>query len=94
MEAFEWLREAAVPPEGVRLHVVDGAAYTGLVIVDRNRVVLMLAARSDGGGTVTAPEKKTPNLDQYIRPTTSSRSLFEHEAPPWHEDHDGYDYRR
>lgn len=82
-----------MPPEGVRLHVVDGGAYTGLVLVDRNRVVLMLAARSEGGGAVTAPEKKPQNIDPYMR-QPSARSLFEHETPPWHEDHDGYDYRR
>lgn len=40
-----WLREVARPPPDVELHSADGSLFTGLVLVDRNRPVLMLAAQ-------------------------------------------------
>ncbi|WP_437778941.1 hypothetical protein [Sorangium sp. So ce1097] len=44
-EMLDWLREAATPPPGVELFSADGTAFTGLLIVDRNRPIFMLAAR-------------------------------------------------
>jgi hypothetical protein len=43
--AVEWLRDAAEPPHGVKLVAEDGSVYTGLVIIERNAPVVMLAVR-------------------------------------------------
>jgi hypothetical protein len=42
-----WLREVSTPPPGAELRVADGALYTGLVLVERNVVVAILASRQD-----------------------------------------------
>ena len=39
------LRDAAHPPQGVELRAADDALYTGIVVVEKNRPVLMLAVR-------------------------------------------------
>jgi hypothetical protein len=44
-DAAEHLREVARPPRGVELHADDDALYTGLIVVEKNRPVLMLAVR-------------------------------------------------
>jgi len=43
--AWEWLRQSAAAPPGTMLVTPDGSTgtYTGLVLVERNRAVLMLA---------------------------------------------------
>ncbi len=46
--AAAWLRDHAEPPEGVKLQSPDGTLYTGVAIVDRNNVVVLLAARHSG----------------------------------------------
>jgi hypothetical protein len=47
--ALEWLRVAAEPPRGIELRAADGSLYTGFVIVERNKPVLMLAVRQQAG---------------------------------------------
>ena len=42
---LEWLRDVAQPPRGVELRSDDGATFTGVVLVQSSRVVLMLATR-------------------------------------------------
>lgn len=54
-QAVAWLREHAEPPEGVKLQSPDGTVYSGFAIVDRNRIVVLLAARHP-----TAPLPLTP----------------------------------
>lgn len=39
----EWIAEVARPPRGVRLVAEDGAEYSGVVLVEHNEPVLMLA---------------------------------------------------
>ena len=41
----EWLREVTRPPPGLQLHAPDGSIYTGMVIFDSNRAVVVLALR-------------------------------------------------
>lgn len=88
-ELLEQLREAARPPRGVRLSSDDGHVYTGVLLVDRNQVVVMLAvrdARSSERERPTAPTyggsgrgfgSMSDSRDQY----GSARSLFDHERP-------------
>jgi len=54
-QGLEWLKRQAEPPAGVVLHASDGSAYTGLVAVERNQVVLMLAVKHPSLGSRTAP---------------------------------------
>ncbi len=39
----DWLAEVARPPRGVRLVSEDGAEYSGVVLLEQNEPVLMLA---------------------------------------------------
>ena len=41
----DWIAEAAQPPRGVRLVADDGSEFSGLVLVERNRPLMMLALR-------------------------------------------------
>ena len=43
--AIQWLRETTRPPPGLLLHAPDGSVFTGLVLVDSNRAVIVLALR-------------------------------------------------
>lgn len=40
-----WLQDAAAAPPGLELVAPDGAAYTGVVVIERSRAVLMVALR-------------------------------------------------
>lgn len=53
--AVAWLREHAQPPQGTRLISPDGGAYTGVAVVDRNNVVVLIAARSEGFSPSPSP---------------------------------------
>jgi hypothetical protein len=63
-----WLREAARPPPGVELVTSDGALYSGIVVIDRNRPVAMFAARQTSG-----PRPRPPSPPTYGGP---------HHGPP------------
>ncbi|MCL4750441.1 MAG: hypothetical protein KJ015_09785 [Myxococcales bacterium] len=41
----EWLREVSEPPRGLELRAVDGARYSGAVVVQSNRIVLAWLVR-------------------------------------------------
>ena len=47
--AVEWLRDAARPPSGVELKTNDGSTYSGVVLVERNELRLMIAVRHPPG---------------------------------------------
>ena len=42
---WRWLQQIAEAPPGLILVAPDGAKFTGLVIVDRSRVVMLVAIR-------------------------------------------------
>jgi len=46
--ACVWLRETATPPSNLVFRTDDNQVYTGLVVLERNRAVLMLAVRNQG----------------------------------------------
>lgn len=88
-EIVERIREAARPPRGARLTTDDGHVYTGVLLVDRNDVVVMFAMRD---ARTTERERTVPTYGSSGRsfggPLTdtrdsysSARSLFEHERP-------------
>ncbi len=53
-ETVAWLREVARPPPNVRLVSDDGASFSGIVLVERSDVVIMLAARHTPGFPVAS----------------------------------------
>lgn len=86
-QALAWLRDVAEPPSGVELRCNDGAAYTGLVVVERNKPVIMLAVRHPPGPVV----ERTP----VITPAPVQRPLYGHERldpddPVWDRDRGFY----
>jgi hypothetical protein len=60
-EAIDWIRDAATPPDHLEFKASDGAVYTGLVVLERSRAILMLAVRSQ----VPAPPIVTPPRPAY-----------------------------
>ena len=82
-QALEWLRDVAEPPQGIELRAADGSAYTGFVIIDRNKPILMLAVRHPPGPVV----ERAP----VITPPPVQRPLYGHERldpddPTWDRD--------
>jgi hypothetical protein len=43
--AWRWLQQISEPPTGLELVSPDGARFTGICIIERNRAVLLLALR-------------------------------------------------
>jgi hypothetical protein len=58
-EAIDWIRDAATPPDHLEFKASDGAVYTGLVVLERSRAILMLAVRS--GQFAPNPPLVTPH---------------------------------
>jgi hypothetical protein len=83
--ALEWLRVAAEPPRGIELRSADGSVYTGFVIVERSKPVLMLAVRHLPGPVVERAPLITPS---------PHRSPYGHaidpDAPYWDRDSGPY----
>ena len=87
--ALGWLRDVGEPPRGVELRSDDGSTYTGFVIVERNKPLLMLAVRHQ-----PAPASPGPPV---ITPAPVQRPLYGHDridpdAPYW--DRDSVPYGR
>jgi hypothetical protein len=85
-ELLDWLREAATPPPGVELFSADGAAFTGIVIVDRNRPVVMLAARQGAAPRTQTSPSIPPSSARYSHPPYGQRSLFADDDEPYFRD--------
>lgn len=66
----EWIADAAQPPRGVRLVADDGSEFSGVVLVERNRPVLMLALRV-GAASQREPRPQAPYATPYERPLWS-----------------------
>lgn len=69
----EWIADAAQPPRGVRLVADDGSEFSGVVLLERNRPVLMLALRVGAAShPMPAPRQQAPYATPYERPLWSS----------------------
>jgi hypothetical protein len=83
---LERVRELAEPPEGVTLTSLDGSTYTGLALVESNRVVLLLAARQEPL-LVTRPGERAPLITPPPRPSPRpfypQRPLLDPDDPMW-----------
>ena len=77
LRAFSaWLREVLTPPAGAELRVPDGSSYTGIVVVERNVVVAILAFRQ-----AYEPPRGQP-LEAPRSPGPPSPSRWSPEARP------------
>jgi hypothetical protein len=65
--AVEWLRDAAQPPPGLELSSSDGSLYSGLALIERNKLVLVLAVKSG-----VAPNRPAAFQPPYRGPAPSS----------------------
>jgi hypothetical protein len=89
-EMLDWLRETATPPQGVELFSADGAAFTGILIVDRNRPIFMLAARQSPAPRIHMGPSVSPSTPRYGSPY-GQRSLFdEDDESYWRDGHAGW----
>jgi hypothetical protein len=83
---LERVRELAEPPEGVTLTSPDGSTYTGLALVESNRVVLLLASRQEPLVVTVAGERApliTPPPRPPSRPFYQQRPLLDPDDPMW-----------
>lgn len=48
--AWNWLCDVAEPPAGTRLTVPGGTVHSGVAVIERNRVLLLVAVRHGRGG--------------------------------------------
>jgi len=78
-----WVRDFAEPPAGVELRSNDGSTYTGLVIVERSRPILMLAVRQ-APGAQPLPIVTPPPTHQrlYRRPHIEEEDNWDDEKLP------------
>jgi hypothetical protein len=68
----EWIADAAQPPRGVRLVADDGSEFSGVVLLERNRPVLMLALRvAAASHPMPPPRPQVPYATPYERPLWS-----------------------
>lgn len=74
---MEWLKRVSRPPLGLRLISDDGGRFTGIVVVDENKPLAMLALRVGG----PSERHETQKGLQERRFTA---------GPLWHEDDDIY----
>lgn len=61
---LDWLTDIAKPPVGVRLVSDDGGAFSGVVVVEDSRPILMLAFRTGG----TAVQQERLGHQRYMLP--------------------------
>ncbi len=76
--AVEWLRENAKPPPGVKLVSTDRRLYSGVAFVDRNDVVVLVAARQQGARSV---QRRAPIPLSSSPSYSTNRRLFEDDDP-------------
>lgn len=90
VEVLQSLREHAQPRSGAVLHSADGALYTGLVLVDRNKPVAMLVFRHEGS---KQPER-TPDVAPPSRMLFNEPPSYGRDDGPWREGDDIPFWRR
>ncbi len=78
-EVLDWVRDASRPPDGLEVRTSAGETYSGIIVVDHNRVVAILAARHE---TAASPPPRPsppapPFQDPFCRePWTHDGDLF------------------
>jgi hypothetical protein len=86
--ALDWLRTTATPPPHVILQSADGTLYTGCVIVERNRPVIMFAVRHEMSSEVAKAIVTPPGS------TSTRSSYYQDESHRWREGDDVPFWRR
>ena len=83
-DVADWLVETITPPDQVVLTDRDGKKYSGLLLLERGRVVAMIAVET------SKPAQRAAQVTGYHRygPTTD----IDPESPLW--DRDGDPFRR
>ena len=77
-----WIRDSARPPPGIVVRTVDGTVYTGLALLERNNVIVLLAVgeRSPGNAQQPSPPRYAERPPDPEPPRyRGSMSLWEHE---------------
>lgn len=89
----EWLRDVAQPPAGVELKTDDGSSYSGVVLIERNELRLMIAVRHPPGPVSHAgrshSQVSAPAPPRDLSPLTG---YPDPDDPIW--DRDGDPFRR
>jgi len=80
--AVSWLRDRCEPPDGVELRSHDGSSYTGLVVVERNELVMMIAVKHPA----SFEAQRSPVITPAPRYSPPARQPFSHSTSrddPW-----------
>lgn len=87
-DVVEWVRDAATPPMNLEFKATDNGVYTGIVVLERGRAILMLAIRTQApAAPLTPPARQEPvryepryEPQRYEQPARA-RNLFDDEDP-------------
>lgn len=88
LAAIRWLQEMAEPPSGLELRSSDGSAYSGVALLERSEVVLLLAVRHPPGRQPERPPVVTPPPRQHDRPLYHQH--LDPDSPHWDRDGDPF----
>jgi hypothetical protein len=75
----DWVGDVAEPPPGVELRCIDGSRYTGIVLVERNVVIAMIAFRHAPDQEASPPPEKSRTPEPYQYPADGP--LWRERAP-------------
>ncbi len=76
---WRWLCDVAEPPSATRLSVLGGSVHTGIAIVERNRVVVLIGVRHGRG----ASQREYPEAQFHMHDDPHQQWLDEG-WPPGH----------
>ena len=82
----EWLEDVARPPDGVELKSNDGSTYSGVFLVERNELVVMLAVRHPPGAASPPPVRPSVVTSPPRDESLPFRGIPDPDDPIWDRD--------
>lgn len=79
--AVDWLRDTATPPANLEFRASDGGLYTGLIVLERSKAMLVFAIRSGQARPLPAPSPASAYQPARYEPQPRARDLFEDDDP-------------
>lgn len=98
-QVLEWLRKVSEPPRGLELRAIDGARYSGAIVVQGNRIVLAWLVRHPAMPPTPGPSPMPASPTYGSRTQTTLATRFgsgelSPDDPIWDRDWNPYDLNR
>lgn len=94
-EVLEWLREVSKPPKGLELRATDGVRYTGMLVIDSNRVMLAWLIRHPAMPAGPSPTPVSPAYGSRMQAPLATRfgpGELDPDDPRWDRDWNPYEH--